>query len=95
MFTFLLGFALAAACLLNKIKAKKLFNSIFIALLILYSVKTISRNTAWKDDFTLFTTDVKTSVNSGRMQCGCRFLILDKAKDEKDTGKQNEQYLAG
>jgi len=39
-----------------------------LALLIIgYSVKTVSRNTVWKNDFTLFTTDVKTSSNSAKV----------------------------
>jgi protein O-mannosyl-transferase len=44
------------------------FLSLFILGLIclLFSIKTISRNRAWKDDFTLFTTDVKTSSESAK-----------------------------
>ena len=32
-----------------------------------FSVKTISRNFVWKDNFTLFTTDIKTSKNSVKL----------------------------
>ena len=32
------------------------------------STKTITRNTAWKNDFTLFTTDVKISKNSAKVR---------------------------
>lgn len=46
-----------------KIKQIKIF---FIALILVFSVKTISRNTVWYDDYTLFTTDAKTSVNSAK-----------------------------
>ena len=35
-----------------------------LLLLIPYSYKTLTRNPAWKDNKTLFETDVKTSVNS-------------------------------
>lgn len=92
MFTPLLGFALSAAYFLNRIKSRKLILSALFILLILYSLKTISRNTAWKDDYTLFTTDVKTSVNSGRCNVIAGSLILNKARDEKDTVKQMAQY---
>lgn len=33
-----------------------------------YSIKTIDRNAVWKDNATLFLTDVKTSVNSAKLQ---------------------------
>lgn len=37
-------------------------------MLMAYSIKTIDRNTVWKDNATLFLTDVKTSVNSAKLQ---------------------------
>ncbi len=67
------GFCLAIAYLLagnlpGWIKNVKAYRGIVIGLLVvvlgLYSVKTISRNKAWKDNFTLFVTDYKTSSNS-------------------------------
>ncbi len=36
-------------------------------ILILFSIKTIHRNLAWKDNFTLFSTDIKTSNNSAKL----------------------------
>ncbi len=93
MFTPLLGFAIVAAFFLNKIRLQKLFVSALLIIMLLLSVKTISRNTAWKDDFTLFTTDVKTSTNSGRCNVIAGSLILNKAREEKDTVKQKEQYI--
>ena len=36
-------------------------------ILFLFSVKTIHRNLAWKDNFTLFSTDIKTSNNSAKL----------------------------
>jgi tetratricopeptide (TPR) repeat protein len=92
MFTPLLGFALLAACLLVKIKSQKIITFIFIPILVLYSIKTISRNTAWESDFKLFTTDVKTSVNSGRCNVIAGSLILNKARTETNISKQTEQY---
>lgn len=42
-----------------------MIGTLFI-IMILFSFKTISRNTDWKDDFTLVTTDAETSVNSAK-----------------------------
>jgi tetratricopeptide (TPR) repeat protein len=45
----------------------------------LYAVKTISRNTAWKNDFTLFTTDVKVSVNGAKSNCSAGGKLVEEA----------------
>ena len=37
-------------------------------LTILMAIKTFSRNFAWKDNYTLFTTDIKTSPNSAKLR---------------------------
>lgn len=47
-------------------KLQNIFGSILLVTLILYSVRTITRNEAWQDNFTLFTNDVKTSTNSAK-----------------------------
>jgi protein O-mannosyl-transferase len=44
---------------------------------LLFSMKTISRNRAWYDDYTLFTTDVKTSVNGAKSNCSAGGILLD------------------
>jgi protein O-mannosyl-transferase len=93
MFTPLLGFAIVAAVLIQKIRVKRLLNSVILIILLLYSVKTISRNQAWMNDYTLFTTDVETSVNSGRCNAIAGSQILEKARVEKDTAKQHEMYI--
>ena len=46
-------------------KPKVIF-AILGVVLVLYSGKTISRNTAWENDYVLFTTDVKTSSESAK-----------------------------
>ncbi len=53
---------------------------ILIAILSLYSIKTISRNKAWENDFVLFTTDVKTSYNSAKSTCSAGGKILEEAQ---------------
>jgi len=47
---------------------RSLFYAIVAILLLGYSYKTIDRNAVWEDNATLFLTDVKTSVNSAKLQ---------------------------
>jgi len=68
-------------------------------ILCLYSIKTISRNAVWKDNFTLITTDVKTSKNSAKGNYEAGGAFLDKAVQPDDKNKipeycyEAEQYF--
>jgi tetratricopeptide (TPR) repeat protein len=42
--------------------------SIFVVVAGLFGITTILRNPAWKDNYTLFSTDIHTSVNSAKLQ---------------------------
>ena len=44
-----------------------------------FSLQTVLRNRAWKDDFTLFTTDVKVSVNSAKVNVSAGGMYLERA----------------
>jgi len=59
-----------------------------LVIMILYGFKTITRNTAWKDDYTLFSTDIKTGENSAQNQRHLAKKIIDKAALEKDSTKK-------
>lgn len=62
-------------------KSTKLIGRILLFVVIgLYSGKTIARNAAWKNDFVLFTTDVKTSVNSAKANTTAGGKLLERAK---------------
>jgi tetratricopeptide (TPR) repeat protein len=63
---------------------------VLVAIMGLYSVKTIARNQAWKNDYTLFTTDVKTSVNSAKSNTSAGGKLIERAKTVKDKQKANE-----
>lgn len=73
--------------------------TVLILILSLYTVKTIARNKVWQDDFTLFTTDVKTSVNSTKCNTSAGGKYFEKAQQETDTILKNkdleisQQYL--
>lgn len=101
-----LGFALAIAVLLQRL-ASKLSNSSFtaqsvfwspavvgilIAILGLYSFKTVHRNQAWKNDFTLFQTDVKHSPNSAKIRNALGGELVAQSK-EVDSEATKEEYL--
>ena len=66
---------------------------VLIIILGLYSVKTIDRNKAWKDDYTLYTTDIKTSKNSVKGNCHVGFELLRKAAfpNSEDEFRRKDQ----
>ena len=74
MFMPSVGFCLALAALgwrwaAQKDKLEKL-TPVLAALgvvVLLFSIKTITRNFVWKDNYTLFTTDIRTSQNSAKL----------------------------
>lgn len=55
---------------------------------VLYSIKTIDRNLVWKDNYTLFSTDIKTGENSAQNQRHFAEQTLVKALEEKDSLKR-------
>lgn len=83
-----IGFSIAAAygiVLLvqnwNNKPVKLTVTAALLAIFGLYSAKNIDRNFAWKDDYTLFTTDVTTSFNSAKSTCSAGGKILEKAQE--------------
>lgn len=74
-------------------KSSKLIISGFLFIVLaMYSGKTISRNFAWQDDFTLFTTDVKVSTNSAKSNCSAGGKLIEEAIKPANKDKRNE-YL--
>ncbi len=99
MFASSLGWTIIIAYLLNKKYKKHRHNSdsynkfITVILLIImlgYSIKTISRNYVWRNDFTLFTTDVKTSYNSAKCNVSAGGKLIEESdKEENKIIKNN------
>jgi len=95
------GFCLAVALLLEKLAGKNAEMNIFktlkkpvvagilIPVCFFYVVVTINRNSQWLDNYTLYSTDVKHSSNSGKLNYFVG-LELQKtvAENEKDPVKQ-------
>jgi tetratricopeptide (TPR) repeat protein len=65
---------------------------LLLLLLIPYSVKTITRNTAWKNDFTLFSTDVKTSENSLKCNTSAGGKFLEKAQMDPPGAEKEQDF---
>jgi protein O-mannosyl-transferase len=63
-----------------------------IPILFLYSFKTITRNTAWKDSATLVKTDVKTSFNSAKSNALYGKDLYDKAEKSTDINEKARYY---
>ncbi|MEL7021621.1 MAG: tetratricopeptide repeat protein, partial [Bacteroidota bacterium] len=62
------------------------------AMTLLFSIKTISRNTVWKNNYTLFTTDVHTSVNSAKLRNAAAGETINAATNEANKSRQQQMY---
>lgn len=86
-----LGFCLLLAFAFFKYSSKvnvNLLTSLAVIIIIAYSYKTINRNSVWKNDFTLFTTDVKTSTNSAKvLNAAGGALVTESYKPENASKK--------
>ncbi len=101
MFAPLLGFCIIMAFFVNTylpmiIKEKEIYRQIVIIFILFlltgYSIKTVTRNFTWKDDFTLFTTDVHTSSNSAKCNVSAGGMWIEEANRQKDSTLKTE-YL--
>ncbi len=92
-----IGFSLASAyymrqAILKWPTSKKLFLAVFVVIMLLYAIKTIDRNFDWKNDFTLFTTDVKVSVNGAKSNCSAGGKLIEEATKKGNEHLRND-YL--
>lgn len=88
-----LGYTIIIARLLTKyISNNKLIWTISGILLLGYSIKTISRNNVWKNDFTLFTTDVQHNDKSAKLLNAAGGALSTEAAAMTDGPKKTE-YL--
>jgi len=97
-FVLILGFLITQK-LPQWVRNHHIIAGVLVIIFSLYGIKTISRNSVWKDDFTLFTTDVKTSVNSAKSNTSAGGKLIEEAlkpanKAKRDTMlKQAIHYL--
>jgi len=101
MFVPLLGFciliAYAIIYIVSKLKiTQQKMNSyigiVMLIIMMLYAVRTISRNLVWKNDFTLFTSDVNVSVNSAKCNVSAGGVLIEESQKIADP-VQKEEYL--
>jgi len=57
---------------------------LLIVVSVLFSAKTVARNPVWKDNLTLFSTDVKVSPNSAKVRSALAATLSDMADKEQD-----------
>jgi len=65
---------------------------VLMPVLLLFTIKTISRNTAWKDSKVLVATDVKTSSNSAKSNALYGKDLFDQAEKSKDQNEKAKLY---
>ena len=77
------GFCFVIACLLNKAYENKAWSKVSFAalgiILVLFSVKTFSRNMDWENDFVLFEKDVQVSTQSAKLNMAYGGTLIDRA----------------
>jgi tetratricopeptide (TPR) repeat protein len=91
-----IGFCLLLAWLLVKAGERfklsgQIVASVLVVIMLLYSVKTISRNRAWSDNLTLVLHDVKTSPNSAKVLLSAGTQLVNLAYLNFDTMRMNGQ----
>lgn len=86
-FTLIVGYALYRLGVSQPVGLQKLSVAILAVVGLLYGIKTFTRNFVWKDDFTLFLTDVETSNNSIKCNIsagGSKLQIWKESHKERD-----------
>lgn len=103
MFMPSLAFCVALGYGIHWLIQNELYRKIGLAALVVisigYSVKAIDRNFNWKNDFVLFTHDVKISKNSAKGNCVAGGQLYEKAIETQNKNRRKEmlqqarQYL--
>ncbi len=88
-----LGIMIVIARILTKwISNRNIIYGILGVILIGFAAKTVVRNTVWKDDFTLFTTDVKNQPRSAKLLNAAGGTLTTTA-GKMENGPQKTKYL--
>ncbi len=86
---FSIACAIGLAAFVNKEKQDYSLPLVIMGILAaLYSYKTFDRNFAWKDDYTLFTTDIEVSKNSAKLNNAVSGVLQDYINREPDPAKR-------
>lgn len=60
------------------------------AFMLILALGTINRNKVWKNNYTLFTTDIKKSTNSAKLCTSAAGIIIDTHKNDPESRKTSE-----
>lgn len=95
-----IGFCMVVAVLLYRYLKKgekvKAFHQLRTPLMVaagitlLFSIKTLTRNPVWKDNFTLFSTDINTAPNSAKMRNAMGGELVTQSQKPENKLKQQE-----
>lgn len=86
------GFCLIVATLLGRLGSLNTALGIAGAAAGIFSVMTLLRNPVWESNEKLFFTDVKTSVNSAKINNACGGVTFEKALKETDEAKRQTLF---
>lgn len=92
------GLCLIAAVMLYRLVDKRLTNMgdlklalpILALFLVGFSAKTFVRNMAWKDNYTLFTTDINTSINSAKLHNAVAGITVEEANKPENASRKQQ-----
>ena len=73
---------------------RNVVSSILLLIIGLYSVKTIVRNTVWKNNYTLFTHDVKISPNSAKGNCATGSVFMNEFIKIRNIKQESSSFAA-
>jgi Flp pilus assembly protein TadD len=109
MFLPTLGFSIAVVFLLIKVlkinsektttkiltwmKSSSVLMVVIGLIVVLYSTKTVVRAAEWKDQYTLFGSDIKKSPNSAHLHYYWGLTLRDKAMENQDNNGQKEMMM--
>ena len=91
--TFMSERFLSSRWLCGALPSPRYVQAIVMALTLACAVKTLARNTVWKDDFTLLTTDARTSENSIKANMAAAVTYLMEAS-KPDRESLSAEYRA-
>lgn len=92
LFTPLLGFTLSLAWLAGPGagERRRLATALTCVLLAGYAFKTVSRNEAWRDPLTLYSTDVTTSSNSAKCNAALGDVLVELAQKQPASANRTQ-----
>lgn len=88
-----LAFCMALAVLYDKVATRlprNVWYGVLTVIVVVAGFKTIARNKAWKDDSTLFTTDIKTVPNSIMVNNNVAKALIKETDSAKDADAKNK-----